>query len=789
MRGRISSAPSRRSVRFRVFWVSCLGFGFVAWLLMISNTIRFDRDALRVGGQPIEDEPTLGPTVDRFESNTLLTSDGAESLTAPTPVRNVGNLVLQMIWGRDGSAASGVSVTVTCSGDLDPHNSARRGQSDALGRIEFDALPSGKCIFSLDRVEGMQTCSILPGETTTVVVSIPRGGTLTGTVRLPNGAPLEGAEIRVHPGMIDDGYVVGRSGPDGSFVVREIAGLLLIGARATGHSPSMLPVVSIDPGEEIAIELVMGNPGSQIHGTVHGTDGAPLFGARIQVSHSSRSPLERKVQNDGTRVRVRVPQLVTTGIDGAFAFDSVAPDSTTLQVRAAGHSPHTETLRLVEGVTTHVIVAMREGVTLAGRVLDRNRSPVEGAQVTVGDYYDFFRSERRSGVDGEFVFDDLASGELTCKAATLKRGAAEVVLVGVAGVKHFQELILSDGNTIDVRVLDDQQNPIPNAWVKASSRVAIGGSMRSGTTDGDGHVRLLNCEATPHDIQVFLKGEKHVGAMVGGVLPSASEVVMHVSSVDKSTGRILLAVVDKAHNVARGAEVRLADVANGVSHYATGEDGRCSIDGLPEGIYRIGVRASGGGQWVSASHALSLGEEWDIGTVVLIPGGRVVAKLVPDHGVSPEVFLNAIVLGDGAWPRYHVARDGDTLSSETLPPGVFTLRAWGPAVAPTNVTFNVTSGLDAEIELPIAQGVPCRIVVYESVETLGRRARAIVRSSEGVVVEEYNSRSDSGSTWTFDFRLRAGDYRVEIDDDYRRAAFADLRVAPETGAELRLRLD
>ncbi len=130
--------------------------------------------------------------------------------------------------------------------------------------------------------------------------------------------------------------------------------------------------VTVDAGSEREIDnidLLLLNS-RRISGRVLDTSDNPIANAVVVISDASSG--DRQLS----------PQVVTTDANGKFEGWQVAGPRATFEVAAAGYA---QTALTVENTAKdQIAIALKEGITLHGRVVDESDQPVAGARVAQG---------------------------------------------------------------------------------------------------------------------------------------------------------------------------------------------------------------------------------------------------------------------------------------------------------------------------------------------------------------------------------------------------------------------
>lgn len=294
-----------------------------------------------------------------------------------------------------------------------------------------------------------------------------------------------------------------RTGRDGMFRIGFLRrdGSWEIRAEADGYAPREVQVAASDASEIVDVVLEAGHT---LVGRVVGPEGEPVSGATLHLYGVSPGR-ERFVRLAYVDPR-QAERTTVTAEDGRFELRHLSAGRFALTAEAPGYAS-----RLWTGIETHEEVVDRgdlileRGRTISGRVVDRNGSPVTGAEVLLGSGALAGRlldSEARwgtrnlrTGADGTFRFGELTPGE-TYVVAAKKEGLAPVLVDEVRAVSEASEppleLVLEPGSAVFGVVLDPRGRPLEGVDVQlvretsegSRTSQSISGSMKS-RADGD----------------------------------------------------------------------------------------------------------------------------------------------------------------------------------------------------------------------------------------------------------------------------------------------------------------
>jgi RNA polymerase sigma factor (sigma-70 family) len=319
--------------------------------------------------------------------------------------------------------------------------------------------------------------------------------------------PLQGVTLKVSTdGRVVSQHVTDESGrivipvPEGKF------SRFVVAARKDGLAPMKVHLKGPRAAElEIprTYALAMGSATS-IGGTVRDDAGQPIEGVSIALLESDPRDDVREVPDlDGISVRTDRSghwhiDVVPEGIDfDRYQFTFAHPDFlSVIDSSRSQPNPTAQQLRSRSGVTV-----LTRGVSITGRVLNREGRPIAGASVKLGrrGWY----SNSKTDDQGRFQFRSAAAAE-TLMSVQADGHAPEVRSVQLRDGLPPLEFRLGPGRTIRGGVADSQGKPLANAYVVVSSSNEPQVASRRSSTDAQGRFVL---EHAPND-RVFLSAGK-----------------------------------------------------------------------------------------------------------------------------------------------------------------------------------------------------------------------------------------------------------------------------------------
>ncbi|MEQ1892432.1 MAG: sigma-70 family RNA polymerase sigma factor, partial [Planctomycetota bacterium] len=330
--------------------------------------------------------------------------DAARLVPAAASART-GTLVLDVRWGDDGTPAGGVDVRVSAANVA---GNGAWGTTSAAGRLEFEVAPGfvlAQCILG-----GLSATEVAAGERNELELEIPPGIRVLGRVEDEAGVPVASAELFLSLGVGEDafeGRIVARSDERGAFTLRSApVGLgVCLSARAAGFAPSEQVVLSA-PSSELAVRLVLDQPGRALAGRVLDPEGAPVAGASVLVG--SEYEWEMRLHPDGSRGYPPIGEHVTTDASGRFALLGVPRDAVPVRVRAAGHPVWLG--EFAEDAPGELTIRLARGARVFGTVRTEDGTPLAGIQVRRAGNGSFAACATTSAADGTYVLEPLAPG-------------------------------------------------------------------------------------------------------------------------------------------------------------------------------------------------------------------------------------------------------------------------------------------------------------------------------------------------------------------------------------------
>ena len=240
------------------------------------------------------------------------------------------------------------------------------------------------------------------------------GSRLTGTVRDPDGRPIPDLPLWAVTRLTEEYEEyppAAVTGLDGSFETLHLpSGKVDLHACGQGYLQQAVTVRSFDEPVHLTLQ-----PAATLRGMVLAPDGQPLSG--IEVFAFIRNSFDPDAPAAPWTPCPR-SQWATSDAAGFFSVGPLAPGLYELRVKTddllfgAVSDVRAAAGELTRGMEIR-LASLRAGA-LAGRVLDRARTPIAGAQVTAVTETSYTTAV--SAEDGSYRFENVGHGRITLRA-------------------------------------------------------------------------------------------------------------------------------------------------------------------------------------------------------------------------------------------------------------------------------------------------------------------------------------------------------------------------------------
>ncbi|HEV7518453.1 MAG TPA: carboxypeptidase-like regulatory domain-containing protein, partial [Thermoanaerobaculia bacterium] len=449
--------------------------------------------------------------------------------------------------------------------------------ADEEGRFTFADVPAGRPVVRAS-ADGHLPGSLGPlavaggGSVSGLRIVLPHGATVTGRVVTPDRAGVAGASVRVLTPPLGAGTFDAMPGAQtdgtGNYLLEGVAtGPLSIVAEKEGFARAVRDLDVRQGSNRLDLEL---GEGFEIGGRVIGDDGAPLAGARLQLTHRAEGLRE-----------------AASGEGGAFRFTGVSGGIYQLKAEKEGWASAAATeVRIAGAPVRDLEVRLIRGGAVTGRLLGLPPGDLAGVWVFASSAGGKGQQGR---VDhGEYRISDLAPGDWSLSAGAGSRRVMAQVTLPEAGASVRRDLQFQGGFTLSGRVLRGGV-PVPGVEVFTSGldTAEVAGSVT--VSDAKGAFRLEGLQPGTYDVAVLPQR-----------LPQPRRVQIRGDQeieIDLPASQVSGRVTDAASSAPLD-DAALSLVSKGGQDFPLGDqrsvpDGTFRFEGVAAGSYRIAAGKDG----------------------------------------------------------------------------------------------------------------------------------------------------------------------------------------------------
>lgn len=455
-------------------------------------------------------------------------------------------------------------------------------------------------------------------------VVLQPGARLAGRVVDPRGRPVAGAGIFLAERLPSRrsweqalrGEPDAESGRDGSFSVDDLARgtPLHLLVKADGYIAAAVQGVRPPVAAPLVVRL---EPAAMLRGRLLDEAGGPVSGARVQLTWQAvlaGDPRERPVGE-------AIERSAVSNAEGRFEIVEVPAGEVSLDVRAQGFVP-------VEGFEAAVpapdpdrelVLRLRRGARLEGRVTTAAAAPVAGVRISAGGH------SASTDAEGVYAIDGIAPGpqEVRVFHPHYRRRARTLRIE--EGTNRF-DVELEEGFRVSGRVVDPDGRPVAGAQVRLATVSRAELREHEARTGADGGFVLSPVAAGRYGLEA---------AASGFAAAKRPEPVAVVDAPVEGIEVVLRRGASVAGRVLGLAAEELAAVAV-TAHGEAGEKKAAALDS--EGRYE--VRDLPPGDWLLRASLWQSQRQVEV-RVPIAPEER---ELVRDLEFSPRVTLSGRVL-------------------------------------------------------------------------------------------------------------------------------------------------
>lgn len=330
------------------------------------------------------------------------------------------------------------------------------------------------------------------------------GYTIRGTVTLQGSKePIDGVEII--QAMNANIPIRGVTGADGKYEIANVPeGMWMLKAQKKGYImvsnqrgwqgvQVTLPKDSMEAIQNFEMEKAL-----TISGIVKDESGAPVMDAKVIV-----------ITTDNIYQLSSLNRLKTyEPVNEKGEFIAECPPNQTVLVRASSSrfpDATSDSIIVNDQSVTGIVLIMKAGATISGRVVDPEGKPVQEALVVINDQIIIgimgsvgYRKNLRTDKNGQFTVSDVPIGTIKLFATAKGFAQSERQTLELASGEMKTDVVLKLRTThyIAGKVTDADGNPLSQCYVFAKSQ--MGSSHGSAMTGEDGLYRIEGLSDDKH---------------------------------------------------------------------------------------------------------------------------------------------------------------------------------------------------------------------------------------------------------------------------------------------------
>lgn len=522
-----------------------------------------------------------------------------------------------------------------------------------------------------------------------VEILITKGPSIRGTVVDEAGAPVADAEVNLFGEGMRGRSVDARSDAKGAFAIEGMQpGNYRLMARTESHLPAGDVPVELENADVTGIKLTV-RAGIVVKGHVEPR----------QVCEVSPD-----TEGDGPMTMLMLAGPTTTGADGGFELRRLEPTTYVLEARCPSGDQGSTKITAAPNAR-EVVISVKPGASIAGRVVDGAGKPVAGVKVMANPLGGTEKTTIVNGVitsgvqtltngQGAFELRGLRAGAYRLGALERGRplpakGDTKVTLAATEKKTGVTLTVDRPDGVIRGVVTGPDGKPLAEAWV--SLHVGIEDMLAERNDHENGGSRMVRVEMRSDDesadataiapVLTNVNGEFQIGGLsrihmtvvaeaqqgklrgqAMGVVPDAQITIQALALTE------LRGTVKAPGKPPAWFTVELDGPTKEQRNFASG-DGAFSFARVDPGMYKVSVTSPAGNG--EATVKVVAGQPTTV-EVVLAPNAIVIGKLVDAAG-KPAGGLPVAVIPDAGDGHMRISLSGPPLTSG--PDGTFRIEA------------------------------------------------------------------------------------------------------------------
>ena len=270
----------------------------------------------------------------------------------------------------------------------------------------------------------------------------------------------------------------------------------------TASKPAFVPVHrgwtddrrKVDLPEQVEIDLVKG---SQMNGVVHDEAGEPIANAEVDIS---LYPL----QAERTSYLFKAAKFQTDEL-GKWSWDCAPSQTERISVRVT-HPDYIRGYSRENSLKKENVVTLKQGLKITGRVVDDNGKPIENASATFGtSIWGTSAPAALTDTDGRFELANCKTGQ-SAVTVHAKSFAPQLLKIDASQDLKPLEFQLQPGNTIHIKVVDPDGEPIENAHISADTWQELRTISLRTNADANGEFVWKDAPPEPVEFDILKSG-------------------------------------------------------------------------------------------------------------------------------------------------------------------------------------------------------------------------------------------------------------------------------------------